>query len=765
MAVSPEPAAASMTVAHILGFPRIGVRRELKTAVEAHWKGALSRGELEQAARDLRARHWLQQAQAGLDYVTVGDFAYYDHLHNVTALVSAAPQRFGSGGKVDLAGYFAMARGTAQQPALAMKKWFDTNYHYLVPELDADTRFTLNRDWLLPEVREAQALGHKVKVALPGPLTWLWLSSADAGFDKLRLLGVLLNTYWALLAELDKLGVEWVQLDEPVLALDLPPQWVAAYPAVLRELASAGPKILLATYFGDVSRHAGWLRGSPIAGLHLDLVRAPGQLPLFLEGWPQDKVLSLGLVDGRNLWRADLARVLKAAQPARAVLGARLWLAASCSLLHVPVDLEQEHKLDPRLRSWMAFAVQKLHELSVLKQALVSGEAAVAPELAAASAAAESRRNAPSTSRAGVRARVAALTEASASRGAPFAQRAGKQAAILNLPPLPTTTIGSFPQTAAIRAARAAFKAGGLGEAEYVAAMKAEIRFAVEKQEQLGLDVLVHGEPERNDMVEYFGEQLDGYAFTGNGWVQSYGSRCVKPPVIYGDVSRPRAMTVEWSKYAQSLTSKPMKGMLSGPLTMLFWSFVRDDLPRREVALQLALALRDEVCDLEAAGIRVIQIDEPTIREGLPLRQADWPEYLEWAVRAFRITAGGVRDETQIHTHMCYSEFNDILPSIAALDADVITIETSRARMKLLDAFAEFKYPNDIGPGLYDIHSPRVPSAEEMRTLLRRALEVVPAQRLWVNPDCGLKTRGWPETESALVQMVATARETRAALN
>jgi 5-methyltetrahydropteroyltriglutamate--homocysteine methyltransferase len=754
-----------MSVAHILGFPRIGVRRELKTAVEAHWKGALSQPELEQAARELRARHWQQQKQAGLDTVTVGDFAYYDHLHNLTALVCAAPKRFGLTAKVDLAGYFAMARGTAQQPALAMKKWFDTNYHYLVPELDADTRFSLNRDWLLPEVKEAQALGHQVKVALPGPLTYLWLSSAPAGFDKLRLLGVLVNVYWALLTELKNLGVEWVQIDEPVLALDLPQQWLAAYPAVFRELASAGPKILLATYFGDVSQHAELLKTLAVSGLHLDLVRAPAQLPAFLAGWPQDKVLSLGLVDGRNLWRADLPKVLAGAQQAKAVLGERLWISASCSLLHVPVDLDTETRLDPQLRSWMAFAVQKLHELSVLKQALNSGEAAVAQDLAASAQAAGSRRKAPSTNRAEVRARVAALDEGSANRASPFQQRAAKQAAILNLPPLPTTTIGSFPQTAGIRAARAAFKAGKLGQGEYVEAMKAEIRFAVDKQEQLGIDVLVHGEPERNDMVEYFGEQLAGYAFTQYGWVQSYGSRCVKPPVIYGDVSRPRAMTVEWSKYAQSLTAKPMKGMLSGPLTMLFWSFVRDDLPRREVALQLALALRDEVCDLEAAGIKVIQIDEPTIREGLPLRQADWPEYLDWAVRAFRITAGGVRDETQIHTHMCYSEFNDILPSIAALDADVITIETSRAHMKLLDAFAEFQYPNDIGPGLYDIHSPRVPSAEEMRTLLRRALDVVPAQRLWVNPDCGLKTRGWPETEAALRQMVATAREARAELH
>ena len=754
-----------MPVAHILGFPRIGARRELKAALEAHWKGAQSQAELQDVARELRQRHWALQKQAGLDYVTVGDFAYYDHLHNVTALVSAAPKRFGLPGAVDVAGYFAMARGTPQQPALAMKKWFDTNYHYLVPEVGADSRFKLNRDWLLPEIKEAQALGHAVKVVLPGPLTWLWLSAAEAGFDKLKLLGVLLNVYWVLLGELKALGVEWVQIDEPILSLDLPVEWLSAYPGVFSELASAGPKIMLATYFGDVGQHAGWLKQLPVAGLHLDLVRAPHQLGSFLESWPEDKVLSLGLIDGRNLWRADLAKALADVRQAQVALGDRLWISASCSLLHVPHDLALESKLDPRVKSWMAFANQKLDELALLKRALNDGEAAVWQELQASAQAIEDRRGAPSTRRAQVRARVAALKAADADRGTPFAQRIAQQQALLKLPKLPTTTIGSFPQTAEIRAARAAHKAGKLSDADYVKAMQAEIRLVVSKQEELGIDVFVHGEAERNDMVEYFGEQMEGYAFTRNGWVQSYGSRCVKPPVIYGDVSRPRAMTVEWSRYAQSLTVKPMKGMLSGPITMLFWSFVRDDLPRKDVALQLALALRDEVCDLEAAGIKVIQIDEPAIREGLPLKKAEWPVYLDWAVRAFRITASGVRPDTQIHTHMCYSEFNDILPSIAAMDADVITIETSRARMKLLDAFAEFKYPNDIGPGLYDIHSPRVPAPGEMKTLLDRALAVVPAERLWVNPDCGLKTRAWPETEAALRVMVATAREARARLN
>ncbi|NKF21014.1 5-methyltetrahydropteroyltriglutamate--homocysteine S-methyltransferase [Solimonas marina] len=753
-----------MTTAHILGFPRIGARRELKAALESYWRGDSDAAALHSAARELRRRHWQQQRDAGLDVVTVGDFAFYDHLHNVTALIGAAPQRYGFEHGVDLDAYFAMARGTDTQPALAMKKWFDTNYHYLVPELDAATRFTLNRDWLFPEVREALALGHRVKVVLTGPLTWLWLASAAPGVDKLALLSLLLNVYWALLAELKALGVAWVQLDEPILALDLPEAWQQALSTAYRELGSAGPQLLLASYFGSVAEHAPRLRALPIDGLHLDLVRAPEQLAAFLDDWPADKCLSLGVVDGRNLWRSDLNRTLSSLHRAHRVLGDRLWISASCSLLHVPTDLQLETTLDPRLRNWMAFAVQKLDELALLKRALRDGEAAVWRELHAAAAAVEDRRHAPSTQVRAVRERVAALTADDARRATPFTRRRAAQQARLQLPPLPTTTIGSFPQTAEIRAARAAYRAGRLGASDYREAMQAEIRRAVRCQEALGLDVLVHGEAERNDMVEYFGEQLDGYAFTQHGWVQSYGSRCVKPPVIYGDVSRPRPMTVEWSRYAQSLTDKPMKGMLSGPLTMLFWSFVRDDLPKREVALQLALALRDEVADLEAAGIAVIQIDEPTIREGLPLRRDAWPAYLDWAVQAFRITSSGVRDATQIHTHMCYSEFNDILPAIAALDADVITIETSRSRMQLLDAFAEFRYPNDIGPGLYDIHSPRVPAADEMRALLDRALAVVPAERLWINPDCGLKTRGWAETEAALTRMVDTARAARSAL-
>jgi len=753
-----------MSAAHILGFPRIGARRELKTAVESYWKGKSDRVELQALGRELRARHWALQKRAGLDYVTVGDFAWYDHVHNATALFSSAPARFGLKGPIDLDGYFAMARGTPEAPALAMRKWFDTNYHYLVPEVDQNTAFVLNRYWLLPEVREALALGHAVKVVLPGPLTWLWLASADERFDRLHLLAPLLNVYVTLLDELKTLGVKWVQLDEPILSLDLPAHWRNRYAIAYRTLARAGLPILLATYFGSVVEHAPLLRGLPIDGLHLDLARSPAQLKAFLTGWPNDRVLSLGVIDGRNVWRADLSDQLATLRPLHAALGDRLWVSASCSLLHVPTDLATEHRLDPELKSWMAFAVQKLDEIVLLKRALNGEEAAVSLAFQDADAAKQSRRRAASTHRHETRVRVAALRPADAERSAPFDARIRRQRDALGLPALPTTTIGSFPQTAQIRAARAAFKAGRASEREYSDAMHREIRHAVDIQIALGLDVLVHGEAERNDMVEYFGEQLAGYAVTENGWVQSYGSRCVKPPVIYGDVFRPAPMTVKWAVYAQSLTDKPMKGLLTGPITMLCWSFVRDDLPRHEIAMQLALALRDEVCDLEAAGIRVIQIDEPAFREGLPLRRVDWPEYLDWAARAFRISASGVAETTQIHTHMCYSQFNDILPSIAAMDADVITIETSRSRMALLDAFADFRYPNDIGPGLYDIHSPRVPAAAEMKLLLERALAVIPAERLWINPDCGLKTRDWPETEAALSRMVAVARDARAQL-
>jgi 5-methyltetrahydropteroyltriglutamate--homocysteine methyltransferase len=754
---------------HTLGFPRIGAHRELKFALERHWRGESQPQVLPQVAQDLRSRHWLAQRHAGLDFATAGDFSLYDVVLDHALMFGAVPARFGlAPGDVDLARYFELARGNAAQGAMEMTKWFDTNYHYLVPELSPDQAFSLHAGPLLEAVREVENRSFTPKPVVIGPLTFLWLSKmpglpdgVDEAAAKLALLPRLLPVYRELLAALEARAVAWVQIDEPVLALDLPPAWREALQGVYEAIAPTHLRILLVTYFESVAEHLPALARLPVQGLHLDLVRAPQQALAALAHWPRDRVLSAGVIDGRNIWRADLRAVLEQLKPLHAQWGTKLWLAPSCSLLHCPVDLGAELRLDPQVKGWLAFSVQKLAELGVLKRALQDGEAAEAAALAQSDAAQQSRRGSPQVHQPAVRARVAALQAADARRRHAYAERNVQQRARLKLPSFPTTTIGSFPQTNEIRVARARFKRGELREALYREQMQSAIAEAVREQESLGLDVLVHGEAERNDMVEYFGEQLCGYAFTENGWVQSYGSRCVKPPVLYGDVARPAPMTVDWTRYAQSLTPRWMKGMLTGPVTMLQWSFVRDDLPREEVALQLALALRDEVTDLEAAGIAVIQIDEPAFREGLPLRRADWPAYLEWAARAFRISASGVRDDTQIHTHMCYSEFHDILPSIAAMDADVITIETSRSRMELLNAFGEFAYPNEIGPGVYDIHSPRVPDAQEMLGLLRKAREVIPDERLWVNPDCGLKTRGWEETRGALRHMVEAARALR----
>ncbi|KPC54302.1 5-methyltetrahydropteroyltriglutamate--homocysteine S-methyltransferase [Amantichitinum ursilacus] len=755
-----------MTQAHVLGFPHIGAQRELKQALEQFWRGDIDENALAQTGAQLRRTHWQWQRQAGLDSVAVGDFAWYDQMLNTAVLLGALPRRFGfDAATLTVRQYFELARGNAAQAALEMTKWFDTNYHYLVPELDADSTFAGGVDWLFYEIDEARSQGHCARPVLIGPLTFLYLSKSRAvAFDKLDLLPQVQAAYARILQKLAARGVQWVQIDEPILALDLPPAWLDAFAPVYRDLGSAGVKLLLATYFEDVSEHAGLLAGLNVAGVHLDLVRAPQQLDVFLPQWPADKVLSLGVVDGRNIWANDLAATLVLLRRARQPLGARLWLGSSCSLLHSPVDLAHENQLDAELRSWLAFARQKLDEIAVLKQGLLDGAAAIATPLAASQRAQTAWRNSPRIHQPAVQARVRALRDADSRRNLPYPQRQPLQQAWLQLPPLPTTTIGSFPQTSAIRSARAAFKRGELDAAAYQSAMQAEIERAVRKQEALGLDVLVHGEAERNDMVEYFGEQLAGFAFTRNGWVQSYGSRCVKPPILLGDVSRPQPMTVAWSAYAQSLTVRPMKGMLTGPVTILQWSFVRSDIPRSEITLQIALAIRDEVADLEQAGIRVIQIDEPAFREGLPLKRRDWSRYLEWAGRAFRVSASGVDDATQIHTHMCYSEFNDILPAIAAMDADVITIETSRSDMALLRGFGDFAYPNEIGPGVYDIHSPRVPAVAEMLRLIAKAQAVVPVERLWINPDCGLKTRGWPETEAALRNMLQATREARAAL-
>ncbi|WP_110655518.1 5-methyltetrahydropteroyltriglutamate--homocysteine S-methyltransferase [Salinicola halimionae] len=756
------------TLVHTLGYPRIGAHRELKRAVEAYWKSELDREGLEQEGVRLRKTHWQDQVDAGLDVVTVGDFAFYDQVLNVSVLVGAVPPRFGSvDGDVDLDTDFRMARGRAPsgEPVAAceMTKYFDTNYHYLVPELHEGQAFRIASQRLFEEVAEAKAEGHPIKVALTGPVTWLWLAkSKSEGLDRLSLLDDLVSTYDQILSRLADAGVEWVQLDEPALVQDLPDDWQRAFESAYNQLQSAPVKLLLTSYFGGLGDNLGLAVSLPVAGLHIDLVRAPQQLTAVLDRLPPDKVLSVGAIDGRNIWRADLSQLVGALKDAKARLGDRLWLAPSCSLLHVPVDLDNETKLDPELKSWLAFARQKLDEIVTLAHVLDGVETpSDCQRVEDASRALAARRESHRIHKPRVAERLAKVGVADTRRGNVYSARAVAQRARLDLPLFPTTSIGSFPQTQEIRTARRDFKRGELDVADYERRMRDEISLVVERQAQLGLDVPVHGEAERNDMVEYFGEQLDGFAFTQSGWVQSYGSRCVKPPVIFGDVTRPAAMTVRWSEYAQSLTDKPMKGMLTGPVTILQWSFVRDDQPRATTCRQIALALRDEVADLERAGIAIIQIDEPALREGLPLRQAEWQAYLDWAVECFQLSAAVVADGTQIHTHMCYAEFNDIIGAIAAMDADVITIETSRSDMELLDAFQHFDYPNGIGPGVYDIHSPNIPERAWMVDLMAKAAEKIPAERLWVNPDCGLKTRGWAEVEPALANMVEAARELR----
>jgi len=757
-----------MALAHNLGFPRIGRDRELKKALEAYWKGELDEAGLRKVGSELRAAHWKLQKDAGIDLLPVGDFAWYDQVLTHSLMFGAIPARFPlKDGKPTLDTLFGMARGVRESQgsigahAQEMTKWFDTNYHYLVPELQPNQEFKLSWTQLFDEVDEAKALGYQVKPVVIGPLTWLWQAKTKGGeFNKLDLLERLLPLYGEIFHKLAEKGVEWVQIDEPILVLDLPQEWKNAFERAYNQLQREPLKKLLATYFGGLQDNLGLAANLPLDGLHIDLVRAPEQYPTILDRLPAYKVLSLGLVNGRNIWRCDLEKALATLKHAHERLGERLWVAPSCSLLHSPVDLSREDKLDAELKSWLAFAAQKCAEVATLAAAINQPGSRDA-QIAESRQIQQSRASSARIHKPEVQKRLAAVQAADSRRQSAFAERIEKQRALLNLPLFPTTTIGSFPQTATIRQARQGFKQGKLTEAEYVEAMRAEIRHAVEFQERIGLDVLVHGEAERNDMVEYFAEQLDGYLFTRFGWVQSYGSRCVKPPVIYGDLSRPKAMTVEWIAYAQSLTKKVMKGMLTGPVTMLVWSFPREDISREEQARQLALAIRDEVVDLEAAGIKIVQIDEAAFREGLPLRKNAWQHYLDWATDAFRLTACGVRDETQIHTHMCYSEFNDVIESIAGMDADAITIETSRSDMELLDAFERFAYPNEIGPGVYDIHSPRVPPASEMVKLMKKAVQRIPAERLWVNPDCGLKTRAWPETEAALKNMVEAAQTLR----
>ncbi|WP_045227229.1 5-methyltetrahydropteroyltriglutamate--homocysteine S-methyltransferase [Methyloterricola oryzae] len=761
-----------MVTTHNLGFPRIGAKRELKFALESYWKGQSSRDELKALGAQLRRRHW--QDQSALDLVPVGDFAFYDQVLDMSFTLGNLPERVQGFHGDALDNYFRVARGRSTHAADEqaqccggvaageMTKWFDTNYHYIVPEFTAATEFNLDASRLLEQLAEAKAQGVRPKPVIIGPVTYLALGKAKDGSHKLALLDRLLPVYVELLETLAAQGVEWVQIDEPILVTELDADWQQAFNFAYQHLKNCPVKLLLATYFGQLLENRRLAVNLPVAGLHVDAVNDRVDIEPLLNLLSVDKVLSLGVINGRNIWKTDLSAVLDWLEPLAEQLGDRLWIAPSCSLLHVPVDLDSEQRLDGEIKSWLAFAKQKLDELAVLATSLNQGCDAVRDELDANHTAIAGRRDSPRVNNPAVKAALAKLDAKLGQRQSPYTQRAVKQAALLKLPKFPTTTIGSFPQTPEIRQVRHQFKAGEIDEAAYKVAMQAEIARSVREQEALGLDVFVHGEAERNDMVEYFGEQLEGYAFSQFGWVQSYGSRCVKPPILFGDIRRPKAMTVEWIKYAQSLASKPMKGMLTGPVTILNWSFVRDDQPRSVSCKQLALAIREEVLDLEKAGVRMIQIDEAALREGLPLRKSQWQEYLDWAVESFRITANGVADETQIHTHMCYSEFNDIIASIANMDADVITIETSRSDMELLDAFDDFNYPNEIGPGVYDIHSPNIPTQDHIVQLMKKAAERIPAERLWVNPDCGLKTRQWSEVIPALTNMVTAAKNLRA---
>ncbi len=760
-----------MLKTHILGYPRIGLKREIKKATERYWKGKISLAELVEAGRQQRQYNRQVQREAGIDILPSNDFSFYDQVLDMALTVGAIPPRYDfmrEGEPLDL--YFAMARGSQEAgrdvTAMEMTKWFNTNYHYIVPEFTRNQSFELFSHKCIEEFEEAKSEGVTTKPVLIGPVSFLLLGKEkEEGFHRIQLLERLLPVYQELLENFRKAGAEWIQLEEPLLAMDLDEDERQAFPRAYEALRqSAGSlKLMLTTYFDALRENGETARQLPIDALHIDLVSAPKQLDQVVDGLPSGMALSLGIVDGRNIWKNDYDTSLLLIEQAREKLGNdRVMIAPSCSLLHTPYDLdaeENEQALPPVIKNWMAFAKQKLGEVVELagladpeshdryEKALVNNREAM-----------KAQRTSDIVHQQAIKDRVLGIDQNMIDRDSPFAERQPKQHDRLQLPLFPTTTIGSFPQTKEIRKLRADFKKGRINEAEYNSQLEEHTKSTILKQEDIGLDVLVHGEHERNDMVEYFGELLEGFAFTQNGWVQSFGSRCVKPPIIYGDVSRPAPMTVDWTQYAQKLTDKPVKGMLTGPVTILQWSFARTDQPRKDTAMQIALAIRDEVLDLEKAGISAIQIDEPAMREGLPLRRDNWPEYLDWAVRAFRVASSGVQDDTQIHTHMCYSEFNDIIEHIAAMDADVITIETSRSQMELLNAFADFKYPNEIGPGVYDIHSPRVPTDGEMRELLEKAVEVIPARNLWVNPDCGLKTRGWEETEAALRNMVNVAR-------
>ena len=767
-----------------LGVPRIGRRRELKQALETYWSGKSSAADLVATAKALRATNWTELRDRGVTKIPSGDFSLYDHVLDTAVMAGAIPSRYGwKGGEVSLDTYFAMARGSQGQAAgcghpdhehfghghgvtaLEMTKWFDTNYHYMVPELADDQAFALSSTKPVDHFLEAKALGIHTRPVILGPVTFLKLAKSPAdGFNPVALLPWLLPVYEELLRRLKLAGADWVQIDEPAFVLDLIPNERDAFKFAYERLSEAAPglEIMLATYFGALGDNLEAALSLPVTGLHVDLARSPEQLETVGRLAPKELVLSLGLIDGRNIWRANLPAILDRIKPVVAGWPLdRIEIAPSCSLLHVPIDLELETALDADVRSWLAFAAQKTDELVVLARALSEGRDVVDAALKDSAEAAVARATSAKVHDPLVEGRIAGIDDGMERRKSPFAERSKLQADRLGLPPFPTTTIGSFPQTAEVRKARAAHAKGELSYVDYEAFLKKETGAAIRWQEEIGLDVLVHGEFERNDMVQYFGEQLSGFAFTQHAWVQSYGSRYVRPPIIFGDVSRPNPMTVSWWQYAQSLTEKPVKGMLTGPVTILNWSFVRDDLPRSAVCRQIALAIRYEVVDLEKAGAAMIQIDEAALREGLPLRKSDWNTYLDWAIECFRIASTGVDDATQIHTHMCYSEFNDIIDAIAAMDADVISIETSRSRMELLDAFRRFKYPNEIGPGVYDIHSPRVPEVAEINKLLSLARQRLSDSQIWINPDCGLKTRKWEEVRPALVNMVEAARNLR----
>ncbi|WP_326617561.1 5-methyltetrahydropteroyltriglutamate--homocysteine S-methyltransferase [Streptomyces decoyicus] len=767
---STSAAAAAHATVH--GYPRQGQHRELKKAIEGYWKGRVGADALRGTAAELRRGNWQQLAEAGVHEVPTGDFSYYDHVLDTSVMLGAIPARHRAAVAADpLDGYFAMARGTQDVAPLEMTKWFDTNYHYLVPELGPDTVFAADSAKQVAELTEALGLGLSARPVLVGPVTYLLLAKpapgVAAGFDPLTLLDRLLPVYAEVLADLRAAGADWVQLDEPALVQDRSPAVLNAAARAYRDLGTPGdrPRLLVASYFDRLGEALPVLAKAPVDGLALDFTgAAAGNLgDLAAVGGLPGKRLVAGVVNGRNVWINDFEKSL-------ATLGTLLGLAdrvdvsSSCSLLHVPLDAAAERDIDPQIARWLAFARQKTAEVVTLARGLAQGTGSIAAELAANRADLSSRAGSALTHDPAVRARAAAVTDADGRRSQPYAERAAAQRAHLGLPLLPTTTIGSFPQTAELRTARADLRAGRIDTAGYEERIKTEIRDVLGFQEKAGIDVLVHGEPERNDMVQYFAEQLTGYLATQHGWVQSYGTRYVRPPILAGDISRPEPMTVRWTTYAQSLTDRPVKGMLTGPVTMLAWSFVRDDQPLGDTARQVALALRDEVDDLEAAGSSVIQVDEPALRETLPLRTAGHAEYLAWATEAFRLTTSGVRPDTQIHTHMCYAEFGDILQAIDALDADVISLEAARSHMQVAGELATAGYPREVGPGVYDIHSPRVPDVDEATALLRKGLGAIPAERLWVNPDCGLKTRGWPEVRAALENLVAAAQEIRGGL-